>query len=98
MFVQHKTPLIFVVQWLLIYSDAHLPRQFQSKKNHKKINIKPKLFYSNLSHLFRTFDITHSRLVTFRVIKNSSIKVLIFLILHKLGLLYIFNLKYAFKC
>ena len=47
----------------------------------------------------RTFDVTHSRLVThFRIIKNSKNKILIFLILHKLGLLYIFNLKYAFKC
>ena len=47
----------------------------------------------------RTFDVTHSRLVThLRIIKKSKNKILIFLILHKLGLLYIFNLKYAFKC
>ena len=47
----------------------------------------------------RTFDVTHSRLVThFRIIESSKNKSFDFLILHKLGLLYIFNLKYAFKC
>ena len=43
----------------------------------------------------RTFDVTHSRLVThFRILKNQKIKIFTFLILHKLNLLYIFNLNF----
>ena len=47
----------------------------------------------------RTYDVTHSRFVThFRILEIQKIKILIFLLLHKIGLLYTFNLKYVFKC
>ena len=47
----------------------------------------------------RTYDVTHSRFVThFRILKVQKIKILSFLLLHKLDLLYIFNLNYGFKC
>ena len=39
----------------------------------------------------RTYDVTHSCFVThFRILKIQKIKFFIFLLLHKLGLLYIF--------
>ena len=44
----------------------------------------------------RTYDVTYSRFVTHFRIKKQ--KFLFFLLLQKLGLLYIFKLKYIFKC
>ena len=50
-------------------------------------------------HIFTLYDVTHSRLVThFRSLKIQKINTLFFLLLHKLGLLYTFNLKYVFYC
>ena len=47
----------------------------------------------------RTYDVTHSRFIThFRILKIHKIKILFFLVLQKLGLWYIFNLKHVFKC
>ena len=56
------------------------------------------LIQSPLTSL-RTYDVTHSRFLThFRILKTLKVKILIFLLLHKLGLLYIFNWNYVFKC
>ena len=61
--------------------------------------VRYKLYLQSLLTSLCTFEVTHSRFVThFKIQEIQNIKILIFLLLHKLGSLYIFNLKYVLKC
>ena len=61
-----------------------------------KVSLSSSYIQSPLTSL-RTYEVTNSRLVThFRIPKIQKIKILVFSLLRKLGLLYIFYLKFSF--